>query len=115
MTPVRGDLKYSRTRDATVGEQKFFAKTLSSAGHYCFQRNTGEMLLQSERFGRGRQGHQTRHRLNDAQAEATRYVIGETGRSHFWNRQAACRQYQRGASECPVTGFQSEMIRARNI
>ena len=64
---------------------------------------------------RRRQRHQPRQRLSDTQAEAARNVIGETGRAHFRDRQAAGRQHQRRRGEASVAGFHAETFGAGNI
>ena len=91
-------------------EQDVFAKALAGARRDRLQRNAGEQLSQAERVGRGLERNQRRQRLDDAQAEAPRHLIGKAGRPHLWNRQAAGRQHQRGGGEGTTTGREPESV-----
>ena len=108
-------MKNGRTGEAAVGEQNVLAEALTRAGHDRLEGNAGKKLGEPERFRRGRQRHQSRQRFSYAQAEATRNVIGKTGRSHFRDRQAARRQHKRGGREATLAGLQPEAVSAGNI
>ena len=79
-----------------MGEQDALAKALPAAGHDRLRaRRRPAPGAKPSASGVGLERHQAGQRLDHAQPEAARDLMGETGRPHLRDRQAAGRQHQR--------------------